>query len=557
MTSIHDIKFIPKRLKNAIALSLFGLIFSTASTEADAPIDIRVALVIGNASYKHVPELANSANDAKSMGLVLRKLGFSVVEVVDGNKDVMNKAVDQMQSLLKGKQAVGMLYYAGHGLQLDWHNFMVPVDAKLTKASDVTKETIDIDKVITAFKQSSTRLNIIVLDACRDNPFTDKASGKGLAQLDAPSGTYLAFATSPGNVAEDGDESSGNGLFTHYLIKELQKPARIEDVFKRVRLQVRQKSEGRQIPWDSSSLEDDFAFNDGVKHTFNPEDLIKEAKHTIEKEAKLKLEVQAAKAQAETEAKLRKQSKEEQFAIQKSEWDKIKDSKNVNDFYAFLEKYPSGFITEQATFALEKLSSGKVLPAPNQNGIKIVENKVRFRVGDSQINQITDLNTGTVLWEGSLTVERIANNLAYVKVDQRSEAEIYTLDGGITKGGATEDVYSWDPPRVDLPGDELVVGKKWTARTIETVGKTGNRLLREDQTTIVAYEDVTVPAGTFKAFKIVMNSSYNNGTVNKRTYWVESGWGFNLKTIRDIKRANGNNQHQVIEMVSRTKGGSS
>ena len=355
-------------------------------------------------------------------------------------------------------------------------------------------------------------------------------------------------------MAEDGDESSGNGLFTHYLIKELQKPARIEDVFKRVRLQVRQKSEGRQIPWDSSSLEDDFAFNDGVKHTFNPEDLINEAKHTIEKEAKLKLEVQAAKAQAETEAKLRKQSKEEQFAIQKSEWDKIKDSKNVNDFYAFLEKYPSGFITEQATFALEKFSSGKVLPAPNQNGIKIVENKVRFRVGDSQINQITDLNTGTVLWKGSLTVERIANNLAYVKVNQRSEAEIYTLDGGITKGGATEDVYSWDPPRVDLPGDELVVGKKWTARTIETVGKTGNKLLREDQTTIVAYEDVTVPAGTFKAFKIVMNSSYNNGTVNKRTYWVESGWGFNLKTIRDIKRANGNNQHQVIEMVSRAKG---
>jgi hypothetical protein len=137
-------------------------------------------------------------------------------------------------------------------------------------------------------------MNIIVLDACRDNPFAEKASGKGLAQLDAPPGTYLAFATSPGNVAEDGDVAEGNGLFTQYLLKELQRPASIENVFKRVRLQVRQKSQGRQIPWDSSSLEEEFAFNDGKKFTFNPEDLIKEAQAAKDKEAKLKQEAEAA-----------------------------------------------------------------------------------------------------------------------------------------------------------------------------------------------------------------------------------------------------------------------
>jgi hypothetical protein len=283
-----------KKIKHSIALVTLGGLFLSYSTNAEAPLDIRVALVIGNAAYKNAPALVNSTNDAKSMSVVLRKLGFTVVEVVDGSKAQMSKAIEQLGPLLKGRQAVGMLYYAGHGLQLDWRNFMVPIDAKLEKASDIPNQTIDIANVIDLLKKSGTRMNILVLDACRDNPFAGKASGKGLAQLDAPPGTYLAFATSPGNVAEDGDVAEGNGLFTQFLLKELQKPASIENVFKRVRLQVRQKSQGRQIPWDSSSLEEEFAFNDGKKFTFNPQDLIKEAQAAKDKEAKLKEEAEAA-----------------------------------------------------------------------------------------------------------------------------------------------------------------------------------------------------------------------------------------------------------------------
>jgi uncharacterized caspase-like protein len=279
-------------LKRFAGLVVMGGAFLTYSSTAQAPLDVRVALVIGNAAYVNIPALGNSTNDARSMASILRKLGFQVVEVVDGSKAQIDQAVENLQTLLKGKQAVAMLYYAGHGLQLDWHNYMVPVDAKLSQSSDVPKQTVDIENVITSFKKATTRMNIIVLDACRDNPFEGKASGKGLAQLDAPVGTFLAFATAPGNVAEDGDVSSGNGLFTQYLLQELQKPARIEDVFKRVRLQVRQKSQGRQIPWDSSSLEDDFSFNDGSKHTFNPDDLIKEAKA---RENALRAQVEAAK----------------------------------------------------------------------------------------------------------------------------------------------------------------------------------------------------------------------------------------------------------------------
>ena len=291
-------------VQNATRLLITGVLLFSFSTQAQAPLDVRVALVIGNAAYRNIPALANPTKDAQSMATVLRKLGFKVVEVVDGDKAQMVNAIAQMQTLLQGQQAVGMLYYAGHGLQLDWRNYMVPVDAKLSQASDVASQTVDIENVIATMKRSATRMNIIVLDACRDNPFSGKAGGKGLAQLDAPPGTYLAFATAPGNVAEDGDEVSGNGLFTQYLLKELQRPARIEDLFKRVRLQVRQKSQGRQIPWDSSSLEDDFAFNDGLKYTFNPEDLIKEAQQAKEAQAQLQ---RAAQAAAEREKQIAQQ----------------------------------------------------------------------------------------------------------------------------------------------------------------------------------------------------------------------------------------------------------
>jgi hypothetical protein len=530
-----------------------------------------------------------------------------------------------------------MLYYAGHGLQLDWHNFMVPVDAKLDEASDVPKQTIDIESVIDVLKKSGTRMNIIVLDACRDNPFAEKASGKGLAQLDAPPGTYLAFATSPGNVAEDGDVASGNGLFTQFLLKELQRPAKIEDVFKRVRLQVRQKSQGRQIPWDSSSLEDDFAFNDGKRFTFNPEDLIKEAQLAKDKEAKLKQEAEAAiqrekdiaaqqalekqrlaeaqkiketaaRQKAEAEAKERERqlalaaeqerlkaqaaaqaleraraeevqrlldieqaklqlaeearrsklsqeaAREQQFAQEKADWDKIKDSKNVKDFYAFLLKYPSGFITEQAQFAVEQLSGNKLLPQANITGEKIVENKIRYRVGDLHITKVTDLNSGVLIRQESKTVQRIEGNQVFVNVENGTDIQIMTLDGGLIKHRNTQATVSFDPPRIDLPGDELRVGKKWTSRTIEFNESRSKKAVREDHVEITAHEELTVPAGTFKAYKLVMKSKIDNGTSVLATYWVEPGWGFKIKAIRQVERKKGNSSYEVHEMVSRLKG---
>ncbi len=267
----------------------------TAAASAQAPFDVRVALIIGNSAYANAP-LLNPANDAQAMSDVMRRLGFQVVELRDGNKAQMSAAISKVSDILKGKQGVGMLYYAGHGLQLDWRNYMVPIDANLKSAADVPKQAIDLSSVVEVFKAAGNRMNIVVLDACRDNPFgKDTSSAKGLAQLDAPPSTFLAYATAPGNVAEDGDAQSGNGLYTQFLLQELKRPtAKIEDVFKRVRLNVRKQSNGRQIPWESTSLEDDFFFNDGVKYTIKPEDLERMAAEVRQTEQKrLALEAQA------------------------------------------------------------------------------------------------------------------------------------------------------------------------------------------------------------------------------------------------------------------------
>ena len=614
---------------------IFGICLACFGVEAQAPLDVRVALIIGNAAYVNVPALSNSTNDAKSMANIMRKLGFKVFDVIDGDRASMAKAIDQMKDQLKGQQAVAMLYYAGHGLQLDWHNYMVPVDAKLNSSRDVANQTIDIETVIKTFKASNTRMNIIVLDACRDNPFADKASGKGLAQLDAPPGTYLAFATSPGNVAEDGDESSGNGLFTQFLIKELQKPAKIEDVFKRVRLQVRQKSQGRQIPWDSSSLEDDFAFNDGAKHTFNPEDLIREAREAKEKEERLKAEAEAAKqreikiaqdreaerlrlieaqkiqeqqarakaeaesrererllalaaeverrkaqeaaqalerakqaevqrlkdieqakAQAELEARLRKESADKQFEIQKSDWDKIKDSRNVDDFYAFLNKYPSGYITEQAQFAVEQLQKAKVTAQADKDGVIQIPGAKRFRVGDKVEYNVLDLKTGLIKIKSySREIKKIEDGKVYEGLVGKDKiTSIYTLDGALIQ---LEDfaTYYYDPPRVDQPGDIFESGKEWTNKTIErSTLYGGGYKYYQTKVKVLGTEKIKLPAGEFVAFKVEYTG--NSGEVLIHSYkWFVPGFGRWVKNDLEVKNPkNGFYRHELYELLSFQKG---
>jgi hypothetical protein len=496
-----------------------GLALALFTAHAQAPGDLRLALVIGNAAYPGDAALANPVNDAKSIASTLRGLGFQVIELTDAGNVQMREAIAKAQAQLKGQQGIGMLYYAGHGLQLDWQNYMVPVDARLAQASDVPARTVNVNAVLDAFKTAGNRMNIIVLDACRDNPFgkTGVGSGKGLAQLDAPPSTLLAYSTAPGNVAEDGDDKPadggpGHGLYTRYLLQELKKPvAKIEDVFKRVRLNVRQQSQGRQIPWESTSLEDDFYFNTG--------------------------KVVAAHPPKEAE-------REKAFEVEKAEWDKVKDSQDANDFYAFLQKHPTGLISQQATAALERLAKAKIVAQPDRNGM-VQTAEPRFRVGDAYEFVIKDALTGVETGRYKPAVTRIENDLVHMN-DGRS---VLTLDGGFIKNRY---VANFDPPRLDLPGGEFSVGARWTGRTVETTLQ-GKKMTYDSQFKIVALEDVTVPAGTFRAYKIVMDSVSEFARV-KLTYWAQPGWGMSVKTIREIRPFRKDPTLEIHEMTFRKRG---
>jgi len=220
----------------------------------------RSALVLGNAAYRGVPQLANPVNDAKAIAARLGDMRFQVLARTDASRSAMEAAIREYIDSLARTRGVGLFYFAGHGFQMAWRNYLVPVDAALEKGEDVAKDTIDLTLVLEGLRRAGNPMNVVILDACRDNPFGGETrSGKGLSQVDAPVGTFLAYATSPGNTASDGD--GANGLYTENLLREMRAPdAKIEDIFKRVRLNVRRASNGRQIPWESTSLEDDFYF---------------------------------------------------------------------------------------------------------------------------------------------------------------------------------------------------------------------------------------------------------------------------------------------------------
>lgn len=225
----------------------------------------RTALIIGNSKYPKAP-LKNPVNDAVAIAEELQRSGFDSYVYTDLNQKTMKKAIREFGETLKERGGVGLFFYAGHGLQSDGRNFLVPVDAVIAKIQDIEFESVDLGRILSEFEYAENNMNIIILDACRDNPYKEEfkkskhASYNGLASIgSAPYNSFIAFSTAPGSVALDG--KGVNGLYTQELLKAMSQPGSgLEDVFKQVRKNVRKSSEGRQIPWESSSVEDDFYF---------------------------------------------------------------------------------------------------------------------------------------------------------------------------------------------------------------------------------------------------------------------------------------------------------
>jgi WD40 repeat protein len=220
----------------------------------------RYALVIGNAEYEGNAVLFNTVNDAKLMTETLEAIGFEVHTIINGNYEDIKNAVFAFGSNIVDVD-VSLFYYAGHGLEIDGVNYLVPVDAKLNNALDVRQKTIPLTGVLNTIKYTNDDgLNMVILDACRNNPFpTGKRGGAGLAKSTAPSGTIIAYSTAPGSVASDG--KGENGLYTGELAKQLVIPQRIEDVFIRTRNNVEDISNGNQQPWEEARLKGIFYLN--------------------------------------------------------------------------------------------------------------------------------------------------------------------------------------------------------------------------------------------------------------------------------------------------------
>ena len=219
----------------------------------------RHALVIGNANYSSSP-LRNPLNDARDMAAALKGLGFQVQSLLDADAGQMEQAIIDFSNRLN-EGGVGLFYYAGHGVQARGRNYLIPLQANISSEIQLKHKTIDVGMVLDAMEYANNGVNIVILDACRDNPYGDsfRTNARGLARMESPTGSLIAYATAPGDVAADGD--GRNGLFTKHLLAAMQQPGRlVELTFKDVVKGVSRESGGRQTPFITASIADDFYF---------------------------------------------------------------------------------------------------------------------------------------------------------------------------------------------------------------------------------------------------------------------------------------------------------
>ena len=507
------------------AMSLAPAVLAARPFSALAASDpSRIALVVGNNAYAASP-LANAANDARAMADVLRQANFGVDLQVDASRATLAGAIDAFGKAVAGSDVkLALFYYAGHGVQVDWRNYLLPVDVSVASTEDIKSRCIDLGHLLGHLSKAKDKAFVVILDACRDNPFgaTYKPSQQGLSQFDAPADSLLAYATSPGNVAADGNGGK-HGLYTENLLREFSaRETRIEDAFKRVRLNVRLASRGQQIPWESTSLESDIFLFPGAR-------------------------------------KLGEEALEKLFEAELAAWARIKNSKNAEDWVAYLREYPNGKFSEIAQVRLGRLLAGverRPPPAPKADAAKLSAaaqaemgradaSKMvaapaprpapsanpysagthplgrKYTVGDEASFLETDYLTGVEVRRYTNRVTRVDEDAD--RVELNDGANVTDTMGNTLKMGQIE----FDAPLQFLPA-ELQLGKKWTASFKRT--DKGQITYAYYELHIVSREKVKVPAGEFDAFRIE-GRGWNRsvGSQLEVNLWVVPGMNFHVK----------------------------
>jgi len=313
----------------ALVLLLLGAVIPSAFAQqkmrGTAVTEERIALVIGNAAYR-VDPLDNPVNDARLIAKSLKQSGFSVSLQENLDRRGLVDALREFGNHLD-ENTIAVLYYAGHGLQLRDRNYLIPVDAEIRSEDEIPIAGVDLGFMLGRMSTARSRINIVILDACRNNPFSGKGGprAQGLAQMDAPVGTLLAYATAPGKLAADG--SGANSLYATHLARHLLTPGLpIEHVFKRVREGVVRETREQQIPWESSSLQGEFAFIPGVAAT-------------------------------------RESAADVDAAGELAFWNSIQASNRADEYRAYLRQYPNGRFAALAQTRVAVFTAPPAAPA--------------------------------------------------------------------------------------------------------------------------------------------------------------------------------------------------
>lgn len=376
----------------AIRLLLVGICL--AGTAANALAEKRVALVIGNAAYRHVAPLKNPKNDAEAITAALTRLDFQVVTAVDVDRLAFERKVRDFARAIRGSD-VALLFYAGHGLQVHGRNYLAPIDARLKDEADLDFETLALSTIMKQMERES-RTNLVFLDACRDNPLATNLArsmgtrsakvGRGLARIESGVGTLIAFATQPGNVALDG--AGKNSPFTEALLKHIETPGLdVAVMMRRVRQKVFSQTNGSQVPWSTSSLTGEFAFaartapvvsndtGDKVEFDASANELAFWNSVSASQDPKA-FELFLKKfpnSEFATLARLNidrlKQARDRKSPDQDTElelayWRSIQDSKDPAQFQSYLKRFPKGIFVDLAMLRLDGLRINQEKPKP-------------------------------------------------------------------------------------------------------------------------------------------------------------------------------------------------
>ena len=450
-------------------LSPLAGVAQTASGQrpGDATVtEQRVALVIGNAAYR-VDPLDNPVNDARLVAQSLRQAAFSVTLQENLDRSSLVEALREFGQRL-GENTIAVLYYAGHGLQLRDRNYLIPVDADIRNEDEIPIAGVDLGFILGRMASARSRVNIVILDACRNNPFADRGGprAQGLAQMDAPVGTLLAYATAPGRLAADSGSGGGaNSLYATHLARALLTPGLpVEHVFKRVREGVVRDTNQLQVPWESSSLQGEFAFVPGVAETRT--------------------------AAADVEA-----------AGEIAFWNSIQASGRADEYRSYLRQYPNGRYaalaqTRVAAMAAAPPTAGSTavaaagpgpgpLPRPGDSWRYRVQDQ--FRLGDLYLTAKVD----------AVTPDGIAETWSTT-----SDAQVRTTVAALAPGFHALPSWTLTPPEFSpyllaaggLPRGVKLPDQDWQVEQLKVALKAS----------VEREEDLTVAAGTFHTIKLVL-----------------------------------------------------